>query len=109
MSYNARNYTEQGGDVTRIGGTLIIEDGATVTGLSGGSEYSLPVATASVLGGVKVGSGLSITEEGVLSADGVTPAANQTDSEATTVEALLTDFNALLTKLKDAGLMVDDD
>ena len=26
MSYNAKNYTEQGGDVTHIGGKLIIEE-----------------------------------------------------------------------------------
>ena len=31
--YNAKNYTEQGGDVTHIGGTLIIEEGASVEGL----------------------------------------------------------------------------
>lgn len=35
---------------------------------SGG--YELPVASASTLGGVKIGEGLSITEGGVLSADG---------------------------------------
>lgn len=34
--YNAKNYTEQGGAVTHIGGSLIIEDGATVTGLPQG-------------------------------------------------------------------------
>ena len=31
--YNARNYTEQGGDVTHIGGKLVIEPGAIVEGL----------------------------------------------------------------------------
>ncbi len=31
--YNAKNYTEQGGDVTHIGGKLIIEEGASVEGL----------------------------------------------------------------------------
>ena len=68
--YNAKNYTEQGGEVIHIGGTLIIEEGATVEGLPGGDEYELPVASASELGGVKIGEGLSIDEEGVLSADG---------------------------------------
>lgn len=34
------------------------------------SPYTLPVATDEVLGGVKVGSGLNITEQGVLSASG---------------------------------------
>ena len=33
MSYNAKNYTEQGGEITHIGGTLIIEEGASVVGL----------------------------------------------------------------------------
>ena len=31
--YNAKNYTEQGGDVTHIGGKLVIEPGAIVEGL----------------------------------------------------------------------------
>ena len=33
MDYNTKNYTEQGGDKTIIGGTLEIKEGATVTGL----------------------------------------------------------------------------
>lgn len=33
MSYNAKNYTEQGGDKTVIGGTLEILEGAQVKGL----------------------------------------------------------------------------
>ena len=32
MSYNAKNYTEQGGDVTHIGGKLIIDEGGSVEG-----------------------------------------------------------------------------
>ena len=70
MSYNTKNYTEQGGDKTIIGGTLEIKQGASVTGL--------PVAE------------------------------NQANSTATDVTGLVTDFNALLTKLKAAGLMVAD-
>ena len=71
---------------------------------SGGGSYTLPPATADTLGGIKVGSGLSIND-GVLSADGITPAAVQADSTATTVAALKDDLNALLAKLKTAGLM----
>lgn len=67
MSYNTKNYTEQGGEKTVIGGTLEIKEGASVTGLPA-SE-------------------------------------NQADSEATTIAGLVTDFNALLSKLKAAGLM----
>lgn len=33
MGYNTKNYTEQGGDKTVIGGTLEIKEGATITGL----------------------------------------------------------------------------
>lgn len=33
MSYNAKNYTEQGGEKTVIGGTLEIKEGASVMGL----------------------------------------------------------------------------
>ena len=40
------------------------------TGGGGGGTYTLPVASANTLGGVKVGSGLSITSSGVLSASG---------------------------------------
>ena len=74
MSYNTKNYTEQGGEKTIIGGTLEIKEGASVTGLP--SSF--------------------------------TPAANQTDSTATTIALLKEDFNALLAKLKTAGLMAAD-
>ncbi|MGY3749373.1 Head fiber protein [Vagococcus acidifermentans] len=70
MTYNTKNYTEQGGEKTVIGGTLEIKDEATVVGLS-------------------------LIE-------------NQSKSTATTIEDLVTDFNDLLSKLKTAGLMVDD-
>lgn len=38
MSYSSKNYMEQGGDKWVIGGTLEIKEGATVTGLPGGSN-----------------------------------------------------------------------
>ena len=109
--YNVKNYTEQGGDVTHIGGKLVFEEGAAVEGFPGGDSgsYTLPPATASTLGGVIVGNGLSIEQDGTLSADGITPAENQTDSEAATIAALKEDFNALLAKLKAAGLMAADE
>lgn len=70
MSYNTKNYTEQGGEKTVIGGVLEIKEGASVTGL--------PVA------------------------------GNHADSTATDVAGLVTDFNALLAKLKAVGLMETD-
>ena len=71
MSYNSKNYKEQGAEKWVIGGTLEILPGAAVTGL---------------------------------------PAAeNQADSVATDAAGLVTDFNALLVKLKAAGLMTADE
>ena len=115
MSYSAKNYTEQGGERTVIGGEIEIltgakikaDEGAEVEGFGGGG-YTLPPATAEVLGGIMVGSGLSVEEDGTLSADGVTKAENQADSTATDAAGLVTDFNALLAKLKTAGLMEAD-
>jgi len=68
--YNAKNYTEQGGEKTVIGGTLEILEGASVTGLPS--------------------------------------AINQATSTATTVAGVKDDFNALLLKLKDTGIMTPD-
>ncbi|TCT14580.1 hypothetical protein EDC18_10561 [Natranaerovirga pectinivora] len=50
---------------------------------------------------------LEITEEGKLIFNGkeLKPAERQEDSNASTVEALKDDYNHLLQKLKDAGLM----
>lgn len=39
-------------------------------GSSGGSAYTLPIASADTLGGIKVGAGLTISTEGTLSATG---------------------------------------
>lgn len=78
MNCNTKNYTEQGGDVTHIGGKLIFEEGATVEGFPISSSTDVIVAE------------------------------NQAKSEATTIAALKEDFNSLLAKLKAAGLMTAD-
>ena len=106
-THNTKNYMAHGGGELVIGGKLTFLDGAEVEnfpGGGGGGSYTLPKASASTLGGIKVGSGLTITD-GVLSADGVTPAAAQADSEATTIAVLKEDFNTLLAALRAAGLM----
>jgi hypothetical protein len=71
MTYNTKNYTEQGGEKTVIGGEI------------------------------------AVTAEGKVTFDGteLKPAALQAESTATEVAGLVTDFNALLLKLKTAGLM----
>lgn len=125
MSYNTKNYTEQGGEKTVIGGTLEIKEGASVTGLS---ANPLLVATEETLGGVKAAAAgeddtveVKIGEDGKLyaptyptdateSVSGlVKKAANQADSIAEDTATLVTDFNALLAKLKAAGLMATDE
>ena len=112
MLYNTKNYMEQGGEKLVIDGEIIV-NGKITLGEGGEAEgfppYTLPEASADTLGGIKVGSGLSI-DDGVLSADDqVTPSANQAESEAETVAALVEDVNALLSKLKTAGLMEADE
>ena len=112
MSYNAKNHTEQGGEKTVIGGTLevlpgatiVADEGATVEGFGGGGEYVLPIATQETLGGVKAGTSgpVRIDNDGVVY---LTTAGFQSESEATDVDGLRADLNALLAKLKNAGLM----
>ena len=75
MSYNSKNYTEQGGERTVIGGELVIKNG-----------------------------GRLILEEGAENS-GLPKAANQAESTATTVAGLKDDLNALIGKLVSAGLM----
>lgn len=65
MSYNTKNYTEQGGDVTHIGGKLVFDDG-------------------------------------------LMPNQSTADVASDTVAKVRTSLNALITKLKNAGLMIGD-
>lgn len=57
------------GFTTIDGGTTY--RGVLIAGGGTGGTYTLPTASASVLGGVKVGSGLSIDGSGILSASGI--------------------------------------
>jgi len=96
---NVKNYTEQGGQKTVIGGTLTIESGATVEGVVSASVVDALNSTSAT-------SALSAKQGKVLN-DALTAktAAFQANSEATTVAGLVTDFNALLAKLFAAGMM----
>lgn len=105
MAAQTKNYMD-GPDKWVINGTLAVGENATVTGLA---ANPLTPATADTLGGVKVGEGLAI-EDGVLSVEApLSPAANQADCEAEDVAGVVTAFNALLAKLKAAGLMEADE
>ncbi len=70
--YNVKNYTEQGGEVTHIGGTLVFDEGARITGFPGAENQAAGA------------------------------------SAGDTVAKVRTDLNALLAKLKNAGIMTPD-
>ncbi len=78
QTYQPKNYNAQGGAETVIGGTLTFLSGAVINDQAG----VIPT-----------------------SAELLTPAAAQADSEAATIAALKSDFNDLLAKLRTAGLM----
>jgi hypothetical protein len=84
VTRNCKNYATDGGDRLVIGGTLEVLDTATVTGLQSG--YA--------------------TEQ---TAGSVYQASNQAESAATTIADLKSDFNALLLKMKDSGMMAADE
>lgn len=118
MSYNTKNYTEQGGEKTVIGGILEIKEGASVTGLP---SPEVSAATETTLGGIKAAAKTETdTVPAKIGADGILyvttypvvpemPVSdNQAISTAEDVPGLLADFNALLLKLKAAGLMAAD-
>lgn len=106
MSYNVKNYTEQGGEKTVIGGTLEVLDSATVTGI-------IAAAKATVLGGIKAATrGAEDTVE--VKIDGTSsklyvptyPVIPKAANVALAAEApTKEEFNALITALITAGLM----
>ena len=83
VTRNCKNYATDGGDRLVIGGTLEVLDTATITGLQSG------YATQQMAGSVY-------------------QVPNQAESAATTIADLKSDFNALLLKLKNAGIMAAD-
>ena len=70
MSYNAKNYTEQGGEVTHIGGKLVFEEGGSIAGFPGAENF--------------------------------TPKTTNTAAD------IRSDLNGLITKLKNAGIIIPD-
>jgi hypothetical protein len=78
MGYNTKNYTEQGGEKTVIGGILEVKEGGSLEIKEGALLKGFPIAS------------------------------NQANSTAATVNDLKDNFNDLLAKLKDAGFMEFD-
>ena len=127
-THNTRNYAAHGGGEWLIGGKLTVLSGATVEGLTA----TAAPASATALGGVKAAAkAVTDTVEAKIGEDaklyvpaypedyvlpsatadalgGVKLAANQVDSAASTIAALNIEFNALLAKLKAAGIMAPD-
>ena len=104
---NVKNYTEQGGEKTVIGGSLEIASGGKLTIAEGASvEGVITAPVVDALNSTSATSALSAKQGKVLNdALAAKTSANQADSTATEVAGLVTDFNALLAKLIAAGLM----
>jgi len=101
MGYNTLNYTAQGGALTHIGGTLEIASGASVTGITTATIVdNLTSTDATKALSAKQGKALKDASDAKIAAN----QANSTEAASPTV----TEFNALLAKLKAAGLMVAD-
>ena len=127
-TYNTRNYAAHGGSEWVIGGKLTVLEGATVEGLT---AVAAP-ASSDALGGIKAATKAETdTVEAKIGEDaklyvptypesyvlpaaaadalgGVKLAENQADSAASTIAGLNLEFNALLAKLKAAGIMAPD-
>ena len=76
-TYNSKNYFAHGGEQLVIGGKLTFLDGAEVENFPGSTSTGAASGTAPYVA----------------------------DSEATTVAALKTDYNALLAALRTAGVL----
>lgn len=118
MSYNTKNYTEQGGEKTVIGGeveilgTLTIDNGATVAGVVTAAVVNNLTTTAT-------GKALDAAQGKALKTlvDAKYTAANATEAvaglvkqsalvaEAAGAAPTAAEFNALLDALKAAGIM----
>lgn len=122
MSYNVKNYTEQGGEKTVIGGILEIKEGATVTGITA----TAAPASAAALGGIKAAARAAgdtvevkidattsklyvptypvLPEEATAEAAGIVKQATNV-AEAAGAAPTAAEFKALLDALIAAGIM----
>lgn len=128
MSYNVKNYTEQGGEKTVIGGEIVIDgkitvaDGGEVAGITGVAG----AATAAALGGIKAAASAAgdtvevkidatssklyvptypvLPEEATAEAAGIVKQATNV-AEAAEEAPTAAEFKALLDALIAAGIM----
>lgn len=83
---------------------LVVSDGAAAVAAALGPTGVITVAIGDAID-TELGAGGKITEA---IAEAIPVAAAQADSEATTAEGLAGDFNALLAKLRAAGIMAEE-
>lgn len=107
--YNSKNYTEQGGEVTHINGSLVVGPGGTVSGLplAGGLDPGIIKADPLTRDEPYTVEVKIDPETGKLYVPKYPVASPVSQSSATTVADLKNSFNALLTSLTACGLMAE--
>lgn len=115
MSYNTKNYTEQGGEKTIIGDTLEIKEGASVTGITTATIVdALTSEDAGKALSAKQGKALKTLVDAKYTAANATAAAVGLVKQSTKVAAAAgasptkAEFDALITALVTAGIMATE-
>lgn len=90
MSYNAKNYVEQGGDVTVIGGELNVATGGKITKAGTQANHIADVAVTATLTGVDTGTDMTAAQAATIVTD---------------LNAAKTAINAILKALEDVGIL----
>ena len=91
--------------ITKRGLTTDLVARAMAANSAGGGSYTLPVASASTLGGIKVGENLTIEEDGTLNASGGSPDMSNYLSKTNTTSYTPTgDYNPATKKYVDDAI-----
>jgi len=90
MSYNAKNYVEQGGDVTVIGGELNVAAGGKISKAGTQANHIADVAVTATLTGVDTGTDMTAAQAATIVAD---------------LNSIKTKMNAILAALEGVGIL----
>ena len=90
MSYNAKNYVEQGGDVTVIGGELNVAAGGKISKAGTQADHIADVAITAILTGVDTGTDMTAAQAATIVAD---------------LNSIKTKMNAILAALEGVGIL----
>jgi len=90
MSYNAKNYVEQGGDVTVIGGELNVAAGGKISKAGTQADHIADVAVTATLTGVDTGTDMTAAQAATIVAD---------------LNSIKTKMNAILAALEGVGIL----